>query len=305
MLWAFILKSDNCNVAGANDNNNCNAALKEEKVKIVIRNFRFFRGHCFSRTFYSYKKIVLKFPQKKWDSLFRRADIRAAGEKPPTRGKHWRAKAKNPAPATPANQDTSSQETRAKILKQENAEAVPHSGEAKPEIQTQHAQGKLSVLTQFVDTSTDLPKLLLESFPVDSGVPADVGHNFGIVGLHTCGNLASDSLRIFLTNARCKFCVNVGCCYHHLNEEFFRNLYETEEVTDACNANPGFPLSRVLREKKFQLGRNARMIAAQPVERMADKKQVGRSANTSGQQVNLKKYSSQVAFFLTSNFLLT
>ena len=63
---------------------------------------------------------------------------------------------------------------------------------------------------------------------------------YSILGLHTCGNLASSSLRIFLSQGRgCRFVANVGCCYHHLNERFYRNPWLSDQENDECNANSG------------------------------------------------------------------
>ena len=90
-------------------------------------------------------------------------------------------------------------------------------------------------------------------------------------GLHTCGNLAPASLRIFLANPTMKLCCNVGCCYHLLDEEFYTNPYQ---VDDQDVKTPNFPLSSILRERQFWLGRNARMVAAQPMDRAINNQQV-------------------------------
>ncbi|XP_074258579.1 putative methyltransferase-like protein 25 isoform X4 [Saimiri boliviensis] len=41
-----------------------------------------------------------------------------------------------------------------------------------------------------------------------------------MVGLHTCGDLAPNTLRIFASNSEIKGVCSVGCCYHLLSEEF-------------------------------------------------------------------------------------
>ena len=90
-------------------------------------------------------------------------------------------------------------------------------------------------------------------------------------GLHTCGNLAPASLRIFLANPTMKLCYNVGCCYHLLDEEFYTTPYQ---VDDQDVKTPNFPLSSILRERQFWLGRKARMVAAQPMDRAINNQQV-------------------------------
>ena len=90
------------------------------------------------------------------------------------------------------------------------------------------------------------------------------------LGLHTCGNLAPASLRIFLANPTMKLCCNVGCCYHLLDEEFYTNPYDENQDIKT----PNFPLSTILRERQFWLGRPARMVAAQPMDRAINNQQV-------------------------------
>ena len=97
----------------------------------------------------------------------------------------------------------------------------------------------------------------------------------GLMGLHTCGDLAANSLQIFLANDCIKFCCNVGCCYHLLNEEFYTKvLHKNEENGCAGDQTPCFPMSKLLKEQKFSLGKNARMVAAQPMDRAINNKQV-------------------------------
>jgi hypothetical protein len=57
--------------------------------------------------------------------------------------------------------------------------------------------GNLRFVTQFVDVSTDLDRLLSQNFS-ESTFSTEAGHTLGIIGLHTCGDLAAASLRIFL-----------------------------------------------------------------------------------------------------------
>lgn len=41
-----------------------------------------------------------------------------------------------------------------------------------------------------------------------------------MVGLHTCGDLAANTLRIFAAKPEIKAVCSVGCCYHLLSEQF-------------------------------------------------------------------------------------
>ena len=49
-----------------------------------------------------------------------------------------------------------------------------------------------------------------------------------LTGLHTCGNLAPSIFRIFLANPSATVMCNVGCCYQHLDEEFWTETGATE-----------------------------------------------------------------------------
>ena len=41
---------------------------------------------------------------------------------------------------------------------------------------------------------------------------------FCITGLHTCGDLAANVLRLFLQSPAARAVCVVGCCYHHISE---------------------------------------------------------------------------------------
>ncbi|XP_028388682.1 methyltransferase-like protein 25 isoform X1 [Phyllostomus discolor] len=84
-----------------------------------------------------------------------------------------------------------------------------------------------------------------------------------MVGLHTCGDLAPNTLRIFTSNSEIKGVCSVGCCYHLLSEEF-------ENPHKECTQEKwGFPMCHYLKEEKWCCGRNARMSACLALERVA------------------------------------
>ncbi|KAM7128185.1 putative methyltransferase-like protein 25 isoform 2-T3 [Ciconia maguari] len=83
-----------------------------------------------------------------------------------------------------------------------------------------------------------------------------------MVGLHTCGDLAANTLRIFTAKPEIKAVCSVGCCYHLLSEQF--------ENQEDCPENVwGFPMCQYLKDKGWCCGRNARMSACLALERVA------------------------------------
>ncbi|KFZ57621.1 Methyltransferase-like 25, partial [Podiceps cristatus] len=83
-----------------------------------------------------------------------------------------------------------------------------------------------------------------------------------MVGLHTCGDLAANTLRIFTDKPEIKAVCSVGCCYHLLSEQF--------ENQEDCSAKVwGFPMCQYLKDKGWCCGRNARMSACLALERVA------------------------------------
>ncbi|XP_003221187.2 probable methyltransferase-like protein 25 [Anolis carolinensis] len=83
-----------------------------------------------------------------------------------------------------------------------------------------------------------------------------------LVGLHTCGDLAPSTLRLFNAKPEIKAVCSVGCCYHLLSEE-----HEIEK--DGTHRVWGFPLCQYLKEEGWFCGRNARMAACLALERVA------------------------------------
>ncbi|XP_072257315.1 probable methyltransferase-like protein 25 isoform X2 [Pyxicephalus adspersus] len=107
-----------------------------------------------------------------------------------------------------------------------------------------------SPLTSYVTAETELHDLITD---LEESI---------MVGLHTCGDLAPNTLRIFVAKPEVKAVCSVGCCYHFLSEEF-------ETLEDQTDRTWGFPMSKYLKEKSCHIGRNARMSACLALERVA------------------------------------
>eukprot|EP01103_Thecamoeba_quadrilineata_P013578 TRINITY_DN380_c0_g1_i3.p1 TRINITY_DN380_c0_g1~~TRINITY_DN380_c0_g1_i3.p1 ORF type:complete len:373 (+),score=63.11 TRINITY_DN380_c0_g1_i3:491-1609(+) len=106
------------------------------------------------------------------------------------------------------------------------------------------SKGNVSHITKHLSTDEswgDLKPVLPEQM-------ANVNTNALLIGLHTCGDLASTLLRLFASSPSLTACVDVGCCYNLL--------------TDA-----GYPLSNYVKDKKLILPTAARMAACQALER--------------------------------------
>uniref|UniRef100_A0A0A9YK36 Methyltransferase domain-containing protein n=1 Tax=Lygus hesperus TaxID=30085 RepID=A0A0A9YK36_LYGHE len=102
--------------------------------------------------------------------------------------------------------------------------------------------------TQMVDQDTDLTRIVNEYFPEHAS-------RLGIVGLHTCGSLSPTCLKHFVQNPALRFIVNVGCCYHLIE-------------------NGDFPMSDHLSRLNYTLSRNARMLSLQPIDRIVQSERV-------------------------------
>jgi len=105
-----------------------------------------------------------------------------------------------------------------------------------------------------------------------------------LCGLHTCGDLACSTLRKFVTG-NASVVVNVGCCYQWLTETAVLDTYsELSSLGSRTVDNPnhhrdddasdaesgrlyGFPLSQALTNASASLGRKARGLANQSLDR--------------------------------------
>lgn len=122
--------------------------------------------------------------------------------------------------------------------------------------------------SKMIFANTNLTDLVASEFPDEAS------SDLCLVGLHTCGNLAPSSLKQFVRNENIKTICNVGCCYHLIFEEFEDDFFNDEARVMEEQDEPGFPMSAYLREKKYKLGRNARMLAAQCFERVIENKKL-------------------------------
>lgn len=112
-------------------------------------------------------------------------------------------------------------------------------------------------VTQFVTETTDIKQLIQDVFMENPS-------HIGVVGLHTCGNLSPAALRIFIKNKDIKTLCNVSCCYHLLNEG----------ISESSQEEFGFPMSAFLTNKNYYLGRIARMLSAQSIDRILHEKKL-------------------------------
>ena len=113
-----------------------------------------------------------------------------------------------------------------------------------------------------------------------------------LIGLHTCGDLAANSLKLFAREENIRGVINVGCCYHHLTEcigdvgaaqEYLDRIGESEAnrsldqtLTNDAEA-AGFPLSLYLREnsKGFFLGKLVRSLCiSEPSQKSLNKAEI-------------------------------
>uniref|UniRef100_UPI0037E7920E probable methyltransferase-like protein 25 n=1 Tax=Semicossyphus pulcher TaxID=241346 RepID=UPI0037E7920E len=137
-----------------------------------------------------------------------------------------------------------------------------------------------SPLTSYVTAETELRELIDE---LEDAV---------MVGLHTCGDLAPSTLRMFVAKAELAAVCSVGCCYHLLSEEFdparlgsmslskicsivckapnqFTLIIPVCFLTESAHSACSFPLSQYLRHQSWFCGRNARMSACLALERVS------------------------------------
>ena len=182
--------------------------------------------------------------QKRWDGLLRRALCRASGQEPPTRGKRWKSRqAQINADKQEKAEEQNNAGVRQDIEDQNNTDKEVNNGppnvENVQENTEKNLDDNLRFVTQFVDESTDIDQMIIENFTdstfveqlsagkelttnlaipdalkydlatrkrhFDGKSSTENERQFGIVGLHTCGPLASSSLKIFLAKDAARY----------------------------------------------------------------------------------------------------
>ncbi|XP_022170626.1 methyltransferase-like protein 25 [Myzus persicae] len=128
-------------------------------------------------------------------------------------------------------------------------------------------------ITEYVTENTNIAHLAQTEFKVNNK------KEFTLIGLHTCGSLGTTCLKLFTEpKNNLKLLVNVGCCYHLIEEEFTNDpFWDDIEIALNKNESYGFPVSNYLRERKFVLGRDARMCASQSPDKFFNSKDINNS----------------------------
>uniref|UniRef100_A0A182P3M2 Methyltranfer_dom domain-containing protein n=1 Tax=Anopheles epiroticus TaxID=199890 RepID=A0A182P3M2_9DIPT len=86
---------------------------------------------------------------------------------------------------------------------------------------------------------------------------------FGLIGLHPCGDLAPSLLRLFLACKECRFVKLVCCCYMKLSC--------VQSISNTAAYEYGFPLSDFCRRTKLNLSYEAREMACHAIEQYRDR----------------------------------
>lgn len=135
--------------------------------------------------------------------------------------------------------------------------------ESKKVINKEYLDSLYKQTVAYVTSEMDLSELIMQNFKEKCS-------GLALTGLHTCGNLGPTSVKMFVRNDIVKVIVNVGCCYHLINEEFYTHSFWNGIESSSIDGEYGFPMSKFLKEKEFYLGRNTRMLGAYSLERMGD-----------------------------------
>jgi hypothetical protein len=94
-------------------------------------------------------------------------------------------------------------------------------------------RGPLTLVTQHIEENSDLGHIVLAAEASGEQQEGEgAGPSLGVMGLHTCGNLAAASIKLFFATPSAKFICNVGCCYHLLEEEFYVNPFLELDTED-------------------------------------------------------------------------
>ncbi|XP_040151853.1 protein RRNAD1 isoform X2 [Anopheles arabiensis] len=105
-------------------------------------------------------------------------------------------------------------------------------------------------------------QLLRDALNIEKGQHSDA-LQFGLIGLHPCGDLAPSLLRLFLACHECRFIKLVCCCYMKLSCESSISNGEPKEY--------GFPLSDFCRRTNLTLSYEAREMACHAIEQYRER----------------------------------
>ncbi|XP_050663767.1 probable methyltransferase-like protein 25 isoform X3 [Leptidea sinapis] len=114
----------------------------------------------------------------------------------------------------------------------------------------------------YITRDTDLSSVVREQFDCEEV-------NLLLTGLHTCGDLGPSCLRLFTVSPAVRVLFNVPCCYHLLSEAVDVAMFDDDQT---ATDDKGFPMSQYLRG--LNLGRNARMLGAQSIDRVRHYRQM-------------------------------
>ncbi|KAL3881435.1 hypothetical protein ACJMK2_027877 [Sinanodonta woodiana] len=90
-----------------------------------------------------------------------------------------------------------------------------------------------------------------------------------LTGLHTCGDLGSSMLELFVNNPDVAVLCGVSCCFHLIREKFAKEEDAKEEdAKEEGSPYFGFPLSSFLQDRQVLLGPKAKYLASQSVYRI-------------------------------------
>ncbi|KAK3595236.1 hypothetical protein CHS0354_021553 [Potamilus streckersoni] len=89
-----------------------------------------------------------------------------------------------------------------------------------------------------------------------------------LTGLHTCGDLGSSMLELFVNNPDVAVLCGVSCCYHLIHEKFSKEEETMEDYAEEGSPYIAFPLSSFLQERRVLLGPKAKYLASQSVYRI-------------------------------------
>ncbi|KAM8822148.1 putative methyltransferase-like protein 25 isoform 1-T2 [Synchiropus picturatus] len=140
---------------------------------------------------------------------------------------------------------------RVKLTDEERERRKKESLERKSQSSSSGSGSVFSPVTSHVTAQTKLQELLCD---LEEAV---------MVGLHTCGDLAASTLRIFVAQAPVSAVCSVGCCYNLMSEEF------DPDAQDGPQSVYGFPMSQYVRQRSWFCGRNARLSACLSLERVS------------------------------------